>query len=291
MPPHRNRSPVKHFIAGEATTIRACLAKHFRLDEEAVDGLFRAGAIYSDKKRVFEDRPLPKGGYLRIHLQPKRFPVAQVDWEKTLLAESEDYLIIAKPAGVPVHATVDNTSDNALNCLRAHTGLNLLVTQRLDLPVSGVLLFAKNPDFQKQFNRWLAERQVEKHYRALVSGVPATGPHLHFQEPSEKTPRRFSLIDGPGWLRCEMTIHSAIPTPGGSDVAVELHTGRTHQIRGQLSALGSPILGDKLYGSRAVYPLNPRMIALASVRLAFPDGRGGKVSVDCPPPWAPAPQA
>jgi 23S rRNA pseudouridine1911/1915/1917 synthase len=286
MPPHRNRSPVKHFIAGEATTIRECLRKHFRLDEEAVEGLFTAGAIYSDKKRVFEDRPLPKGGYLRIHLQPKRFPVAQVDWAKTILAETPDYLVVCKPAGVPVHATVDNTSDNALQCLRAHTGLNLLVTQRLDLPVSGVLVFAKNPDFQKLFNHWLAERKVEKHYRALVSAVPATGLHVHFQQSSDRSPRRFSLIDGPGWLRCEMTVHSTTPTPGGSDVAVQLHTGRTHQIRGQLALLGCPILGDKLYGSRAIYPANPRMIALASVRLGIPDRKGQVIFYDCPPPWA-----
>ncbi len=272
-PHNTSRDRIKHFIAGQKTTVAGVLQTHFRLTPERVTELFGLGAVYSDKKRIFEDRTLEKGGYLRIHLEPKRFPASQIDWKSTILSDEKDFLVFLKPSGIPVHATVDNSLDNALHQLRVHTKTDLLVTNRLDIPVSGVMLFAKNPSFQKRFNQWLLERKVIKFYRALVPGTPPLGRHIHYMEPGPRAPKIVSLEARKDWQKCELTIHEAIPYGELSDVKIELHTGRTHQIRSQLAFMGFPLQGDRLYGSRLKYEAQcfGETIALFSNELSFPN--------------------
>ncbi len=279
---------IKHFIAGEPSTVAKVLVDHFRLPPERIGELLHLGAIYSDKKRVFDDRPLSKGNYLRIHLKPKRFPARQIDWRSTLIADENEFLVFQKPAGIPVHATVDNAIDNALHQLREYTGYDLLVTNRLDIPVGGVMLFAKTASFQKRFNQWLLERKVTKFYRALVPLSLPSGKHVHFMEPGPRAPKIVSPIEKKGWQRCELTLHEVHPLGHAFEVKVELHTGRTHQIRAQLAALGSPLLGDRLYGSVEKYEPQEKgeRIALFSSELSFPRYNQPAWSFWRDPPWA-----
>lgn len=283
---HNPHSRVRHFVAGQAITVSQCLEKHFRVPPERAQALLKLGAIYSNQLRVFEDRLLEKGAYLRIHLQPKLFPVQKVDWQATILADTADYLVVRKPAGIPVHATVDNALDNALHCLREATGYPLLITQRIDTPVSGVMIFAKTPDFQTRFNRWLVNHQVKKRYRALVPRDLSKGLKTHYMEPGERTPR--AVIDEvrPGWAKCELTvIESRALSAGGFEVEIDLHTGRTHQIRAQLARMGAPILGDRLYGSRTPSPLGRQSLGLCSVAVDFPSPDKKRVAYRVEPEW------
>jgi 23S rRNA pseudouridine1911/1915/1917 synthase len=238
------------------------------LGPNEIDALLQMGAIYSNKRRVLEDRALEKGTYLRLHLQPKRFDLSGIDWKSLLIADTDDYVVVNKPYGVPVHASLDNVLENTLHQLRLATGYPLLVTQRLDIPVGGLLVFAKTSEFQKRFNQWLVDRKVKKTYVALSPTPPATGFHVHFMEPSEFTPKKIGLEERPGWQRCELTVERTQVHELGFESFIQLHTGRTHQIRSQLAALGAPIVGDKLYGSTQSY--RPGRIALFSTRLEIP---------------------
>lgn len=279
---------ISHHITNQDTTVEECLKKHFRLEPAQVAELLRLGAIYSNKRRVLDNRKLPKGTYLRLHLQPKRFDVAGVDWKKRIVKEGRNFLVVDKPAGVPVHASLDNQEENVLEQLRRATGAPLFVTQRLDIPVSGLMVYAKNQDFQRQFNQALADHQVVKKYAALTEVAPSPGKHVHFMEPNERSPRVVGLEEKPGWQRCELSILETRPIGqplGGqyTESTIVLYTGRTHQIRAQLSALGCPILGDRSYGSRSRY--RSSLIALASICLEFQDGDGALVKCEIPPPW------
>jgi 23S rRNA pseudouridine1911/1915/1917 synthase len=242
-------------VTGAQTELLLCLKEHFGVEQERAKELISLGAVYCNKKRLSEDRTLFEGTYLRIHLEPKRFPVGAIDWSQRLFAESDDFLIVNKPAAIPVHATVDNFRENVLHQLRDLVQKGPFVTQRLDVPVEGLLVLAKSKQFQRAFNRLLSLRKVKKRYHALVESSPPLGFHRHFMEPSERSPRRVSLKDHPSWILCELTIHEArqvcLPEVGRCyEVEVELHTGRTHQIRSQLGALDCPIIGDELYGSK-----------------------------------------
>jgi len=274
---------ISHHVTSEDTTVSRCLEHHFRLQPDQINDLLKLGAIYSNKRRILEDRALPKGTYLRLHLQPKRFRVQQIDWKSRVVHENKEFMVVNKPSCVPVHASLDNQEENVLTQMRKATGLNLLVTQRLDIPVSGLLVFAKTPEFQRRYNTWLSEKKIHKVYEALTAKAPTAGFHVHYMEQSERSPKKVVAEEKPKWLRCELTIESVTETEKGFVSRLYLHTGRTHQIRAQLGAMGCSILGDALYGSQSRYI--PGQIALFACRLEIPVVGGPKACFELPSPW------
>jgi 23S rRNA pseudouridine1911/1915/1917 synthase len=211
------------------------------------------GAVYIDRVRAGADQPLQAGQYVRVHFRPKRYPVAEIDWQGTIVHHDGDFVVVNKPAGVPVHPTLDNQIENVLHLAGAALGVSLRITQRLDTDVSGLIVFAGTKDFQRRFNTALVERTVRKRYRALVASPPARGRHIHYMQPTARTPKVLCAEARPDWRECALSVTNVEPVNGVFEVEIDLETGRTHQIRAQLAAMGCPIIGDEIYGSRARY--------------------------------------
>ena len=285
---------IGHYLSKNEKTLLECLVGHFGLTSEQGERLLTIGAVYQDRQRPKSDQALLPGQYVRVHLQPKRFPVERIDWRKAAVHHDEDFLVVNKPAGIPVHATLDNQVENVLHQLHVAFGDSLYVTQRLDTEVSGLIVFAKTKEFQRQFNRLLAERKVAKRYRALVTSAPELGRHIHFMEPSARSPKKVSAETRLNWLECSLRVVNVrpsgcpIPAPCAFDVEIDLETGRTHQIRAQLSAMGCPIVGDTLYGSRTRYEVNGTPlpgIALFSASTSWSSPEGKEWSFALSPGW------
>ncbi len=250
---YRAENRIAHHVTSAPMTLVECLTGHFKLKPEEASQLIELGAIYQNKYRIFQNIQMKKGSYVRIHLKPKRFPVDGIDWKKCIVANESDFIVVNKPYDIPVHATLDNHEENVLTQMRKALGGNLYVTQRLDVPVGGLLVFAKTKEFQTKFNRLLSDKAVSKFYSVLTEKEPQQGYHLHYMAPSERSPKEMSFEKKEKWLPCELKIENSNPVVLGKHSFVEsriqLLTGRTHQIRAQFKLLGCPLINDAQYGS------------------------------------------
>lgn len=139
---------------------------------------------------------------------------------------------------------------------------------RLDRPVSGLVLFAKQRLVLKNLSEQFAERKVKKYYRALTSQAPEK-PEGRFEHWHRKEKKKAALYayEIEYSEKAELS-YTVIPYPENRFIwNIELHTGKYHQIRAQLAKAGCPILGDELYGSNELY--QPGAIALQAYRLVF----------------------
>lgn len=251
---------VIHLLADSTGPLTGIITKQAGLAPAEVDRLLAFGSIYHKNKRITHDLPINSGDLLRVHSRPRRF-LRTVNWAERLLWQDENFLLIDKPSGLPCHSTVDNLYENVKSQLETALERTLFPTHRLDLPTSGLLVFAKNQRAQSAFNRALNHSLVSKTYEALIetSSPPESidlplalplGLITHYMEVSPRAPKLVHREPSPHLLRCELEILAVKEVGPHRWVRIRLLTGRTHQIRAQLSNLGYPILGDRLYGSQ-----------------------------------------
>lgn len=139
---------------------------------------------------------------------------------------------------------------------------------RLDRPVSGIILFAKQRSVLQNLSEQFAERKVRKYYQALTTHVPAirSGTLEHWHR-KEKKKAILYADEVPYTEKAHLTYVVSDYSENRFLWSIELHTGKYHQIRAQLSSVGCPIVGDKFYGSMDSY--YPDSIALHAWKLVF----------------------
>jgi len=271
---------VIHGLVEIPTNLIAYAENHLQGFPLSAQELLSLGAVYVNNQRVHEDCPLKPEDYVRIHRKPRRFPTRDVNWEERILFENTDFLLLDKPGGIPCHPTVDNTQENVLQTLKEKKQQNFYVTHRLDVPTQGLLIVAKSKEAQTRINFAFSSRKIKKIYRAWTSpSALKPGLQTHFML---KTPRAPKTVfkEPPAELCekteiCEMRIRKNDSYSSHSDFEIELLTGRTHQIRAQMSALGFPLWGDQLYGGRPWS--SDSSIALWSWQIELPSEISGQV--------------
>ncbi len=168
-----------------------------------------------------------------------------------LVHEDEHLIIVDKPAGLVTAPTPESDRGNLLDLLaRRGTGPVFLV-HRLDLPTSGLMVFARTDLANRVLAQRFAVHDVEREYLAVVAG---------------ELPAAIATIDRP--LRGKRAVTHVVgrePVAGGAAtiVTVRLETGRSHQIRLHLTDLGHPVLGDDAHGADVARRFEPRPPRLA----------------------------
>lgn len=139
---------------------------------------------------------------------------------------------------------------------------------RLDRPVSGIVLFAKQRSVLRNLSDQFAQRQVKKYYQALTSNAPdRLEGTLEGWHKKEKKKAVLAAEQLPGMEAVSLTYRVQEFSNNRFLWDIELHTGKYHQIRAQLAAAECPIVGDHLYG--AVESYKPDSIALHASKLGF----------------------
>lgn len=192
-----------------------------------------------------------------------------------MILHLDDALVMAdKPAGLP---TVPGRPVELHDCLwqRVREAVpDALVVHRLDMATSGLVLFARGIEAQRALGRAFAQRQVDKTYVAVVSGeVRGEAGEIDLPLAADWPNRPRQRVDAatgkPSLTRWRVLTRE----PGRTRLALEPLTGRTHQLRVHLAAIGHPILGDALYADAQASAAAPRLQLHASaLAFAHPSG-------------------
>ena len=248
---------------------RSRLAHWVRSGQATVDG---HAALPRQKVRggeVIEIAPLPEAAVL-AH-RPEDIPL-------DVVFEDDALLVVNKPPGLVVHPGSGNWRGTLLNALLQRVpGLAGMpragIVHRLDKDTSGLLVVAKTLAAQASLVRQLQARSVKREYLAVAHGRIARDGRI--EAPIGRHPVRRTKMAVVARGRPAVTHYQVLERHAGASVLrCRLETGRTHQIRVHLSALGHPLLGDSAYGRRGGIPF-PRQ-ALHAERLALTHPRTGK---------------
>lgn len=194
-----------------------------------------------------------------------------------ILYEDEDILVCDKPAGLAVQSARVSQMDMESELRNYLKGGGVYVVHRLDQPVEGLLVFAKNRRAAAALGAQMADGAMNKDYRALVCGrMPlAEGELIDHMIKKENGIGEIVPQTADHAKRAELAyrVEAYDSDNDVSDVEISLRTGRFHQIRLQFSHAGHPLLGDRKYGDeqaqRLAEALGLKNVALCAHRLRF----------------------
>jgi 23S rRNA pseudouridine1911/1915/1917 synthase len=214
------------------------------------DGVFRMNAKVESITTIIEPgevvtlvtNPIPEDPEVKVSDEPIE-----------IVYEDQNWLVVNKPAGLSSIPGPTNSTDTLLNRVKGYliqsgaTDLRPSLIIRLDRFTSGIVLVAKNRVSQSMISHQVENHELDKRYTAIVSD------HLELDHDVidhpigkvEDSPRRVVRPDGKT-AQTEYWVKST--GEDWTEVEVQLHTGRTHQIRVHFTHLGHPLLGDELYG-------------------------------------------
>ncbi len=236
--PELTRSQAQRLIVGGLVKVNGAVAK--------------AGLKLSNGDRVTVSVPPPTSNLL----EPEAIPF-------DILYEDDDVLVIDKPAGLPVHPAPGHPDHTLVNAILAYLSfppdtdapLRPGIVHRLDMDTSGVMLVARNRTAQANLVEQFKTHSVVKLYLVLVKGhlSPERGA---IEAPIGRDPRnrkRMAVVaEGRG--RSARTRYQVLKYSGDySLLEVTPETGRTHQIRVHLAAIGHPVVGDTTYGVKSAF--------------------------------------
>lgn len=219
-----------------------------RLSRTRANQIVRACAYHADGRRRRPSDRVHEGEIVLLVRPPFEEPEAPTSFD--VVYEDEAMVVVDKPAGLPVHPSASYHKNTLTFLLRErYPEQTPHLAHRLDRETSGVLVCARTLDDERHLKKAFERRQVKKTYLAIARGRmehdegrvdlplgrPDTGLHLLMEVRSDGAPSR---------TRYRVVARA----PEHTLVALEPETGRQHQLRVHLAALGHPIVGDKLYG-------------------------------------------
>ena len=261
--------------------------------------LIKDGYVFVDNEVIKKPSKKLKGGekitlYIppppKLELKPENIPLK-------IFYEDEDLAVLYKPPNMVVHPSPGHERGTLVNALLYHFK-NLSeyggkyragIVHRLDKDTAGLMVIAKSEFAHKELQKQFQNREVDKRYKAIVVGIPKKAYGIIDLPIGRSLSDRKKMginTNKPKEAITEYWLEKKWEKSNLSLVDIKLHTGRTHQIRVHFSALGHPLLNDKVYGfkksllkSKLAQELLDKLNyhALISYRLSFKHPRTKKI--------------
>ena len=256
--------------------------------------LIAEGLVTVDGRQIKPSERLPAGAQVAVHILPAE-PAPGLEAESipiTVLYQDFDLMVVDKPAGLTVHPAPGHPTGTLVNALLAIvpdiTGISGTlrpgIVHRLDKDTSGLIVVAKNDRAMRAIQRQLKDREVHKTYLALVHGVPKPAQGV-IEAPIGRDPKnrkKMAVVANGRESETRYRVREVIAGGQYALLEVEPVTGRTHQIRVHMAAIGHPVVADSVYGKRSDV-LGRQFLHAWKIAFAMPLG-GREVEFESPLP-------
>ncbi|WP_371174268.1 RluA family pseudouridine synthase [Buchananella felis] len=286
--------PVPDALVGER--VDTALSRMLGMSRSKVADIAASGGIRAGGVALGKSDPLPAVPWIDVDVpDPEPSGVVPTPVGMDIVYDCEDFVVVDKPVGVAAHASMGWDGPTVLGALAA-AGYRIStsgvperqgIVHRLDVGTSGLMAVAKSELAYTMLKRAFRNRTVDKVYHALVQGRldPSVGT---IEAPIGRHPGRdFKMAVVAGGRESVTHYETLEAMPHACLVEVHLETGRTHQIRVHMAAVGHPCVGDPMYGSDPVLAarLGLERQWLHAVRLGFAHPRTGEwVAFESPYP-------
>ncbi|MBM7586341.1 23S rRNA pseudouridine1911/1915/1917 synthase [Bacillus pakistanensis] len=258
----------------ENVTIEGLLRTKWKAPKKLVHSIRMEKGITVNGIHESWKKELTPGDILRFHgLYESNNDVTPVDHSIEVLYEDSHLLVVNKPFNMNTHPNSPGETNTLANGVAFHLQSNgercrAQHIHRLDQDTTGAVIFAKHALSKSILDRLLAERKVKRTYLALVHGIvekksgvidKSIGRDRHHNTRRRISPSGQTAITHFRVINADLIRKLTL-------VEIHLDTGRTHQIRVHMSAIGHPLAGDALYGGKSIFPRQ----ALHARRIVFP---------------------
>ena len=241
--------------------------------------LIVAGRVLVDGETVKKNHRVAGGEQIVVDDSPEASEAPAADApvaEFGVAYEDEHLIVVDKPAGVVVHPARGHREGTLAQALAGRSAggedaWRAGIVHRLDRNTSGLLVVAKNDIVHRGLKEALAHREIRREYLALVEGRPPSRSGT-IEAPIGRDRRERILMstdtDSPKDAITHFELERALPQ--ATLLRVRLQTGRTHQIRVHMQAIGHPVCGDREYGHKDLYGLERQFLHAARLAFAHP---------------------